>query len=669
MLPGGAGHPQAHAWELHGARDGGSPTIAEAAQQADRGASTSTSRRRDPPHRGHARRPACDRRPIRPLRDQAQPDPGLSRTPSRALPGRRGVWLDRRERACGRVDHRRKPPMSASSATATAAAARSLAAKLFVLGFPLILMDAVQLPIPWRAARSTGYRDRVSGPGWREGVCTVLSSAMIDLTDGPASPPGDRRGRYVSVTLIDAAGGRSPPSDRARRSAARATSSGGTTLAGRAGAPCRRSTPSDMVWAVSRIVASEPPTFRRRALAARRESRRWRPAPADAAAAAQPGAMAFPLAEQVRTLAGDFSAPPHLLAQCAGAHVTQSLRTIATARLVGLGTGARTLAGRRAAPLAQGFCDGLGHRRGSARRRPARPGRLERPAGRRDQHAAIFRGALHARLGVMTRRADPALRLRRSGRRSPARTLPAPLPARRSCRRPRRLAAGRPAGSRQAPRLAPAPWTFATADGRARWVAGPDDPSAAPTPTTAPTGCSRRRAASGSSRGCHCPELPPSAAPSRCPRWNAWAPVCAAVRPARRNRGPGHQLILWPQVRPDCRGGQRARLSHATSHAAFLTRRGSRSTPGAARASVKTEHRSLRWLAARSAPSACGRGTLRRNGAGRPFHPSDRPPGRTPRTGGQRRQLSDAVRIGEMTDRIRCARSVRPRGPAARRSG
>jgi hypothetical protein len=142
------------------------------------------------------------------------------------------------------------------------AVVRSLAAELFVLGFPLVLMDAMRRAHPLAATRFHRLPlDPVAlGGGLAErDVRTVQSSAMIDLTAGPAMLHlPDVRGRYFSLTLIDTAG----EAFASLGSRTGEPGASGVALVGpnwrgeiKHGFQARRA-PSDTVWAVSRITAN-----------------------------------------------------------------------------------------------------------------------------------------------------------------------------------------------------------------------------------------------------------------------------------------------------------------------------------------------------------------------------------------------------------------------------
>ncbi|CAN7373183.1 DUF1254 domain-containing protein [Phenylobacterium sp. LjRoot219] len=141
------------------------------------------------------------------------------------------------------------------------AAARQLACEVFVLGFPLILMDAVRRAHPLASSRfrrlPPGSHELLPGLFDDDPDC-LHSCAVMDLGLGPAALHlPNTHGRYLSVTLIDAAG--EPFASLGSRTDSHLIND--AVVAGphwhgevRPGMKAFRS-PSDMVWAVSRILA------------------------------------------------------------------------------------------------------------------------------------------------------------------------------------------------------------------------------------------------------------------------------------------------------------------------------------------------------------------------------------------------------------------------------
>lgn len=159
-----------------------------------------------------------------------------------------------------------QPPASAAPPDATA---RQLSSEIFVLGFPLILMDAIRRAHPLAAS---GFRlfpptsqELVPGLFHDDPDC-LHTCAIVDLATGPTLLHlPNTHGRYISVTLIDAAG----------EAFAGLGSRTGDHLAGDvmlAGPNWRGElregvrtlpTPCDSVWAVTRIIgrsAADRPT-------------------------------------------------------------------------------------------------------------------------------------------------------------------------------------------------------------------------------------------------------------------------------------------------------------------------------------------------------------------------------------------------------------------------
>ena len=146
--------------------------------------------------------------------------------------------------------------------TLTPEVARALAAELFVLGFPLLMMDAVRRSHPVTTSlfrRLPPDAGELAAGLLHDDPCTVQTSALIDLSQGPAVLHlPDMRGRYFSLTLIDAAGEPfaslgSRTGEHAGVDIALAGPHWHGELNGRVRA---RRAPSDLVWAVSRIVGN-----------------------------------------------------------------------------------------------------------------------------------------------------------------------------------------------------------------------------------------------------------------------------------------------------------------------------------------------------------------------------------------------------------------------------
>lgn len=141
------------------------------------------------------------------------------------------------------------------------AAARQLACEIFVLGFPLILMDAVRRAHPLASGRfrrlPPGSHELLPGLFDDDPDC-LHSCAVMDLGIGPTVLHlPNTHGRYLSVTLVDAAGEAfasfgSRTDDHLISDAVIA----GPRWRGDVRAGCRAfRAPSEMVWAVSRILA------------------------------------------------------------------------------------------------------------------------------------------------------------------------------------------------------------------------------------------------------------------------------------------------------------------------------------------------------------------------------------------------------------------------------
>ena len=141
------------------------------------------------------------------------------------------------------------------------AVARQLASEIFVLGFPLILMDSVRRAHPLASTRfrrlPPGSHELLPGLFDDDPDC-LHSCAVMDLAVGPAVLHlPNTHGRYLSVTLIDAAG--EPFASFGSRTDDHLVSDAaiaGPRWRGDVRSGCRAfRAPSDMVWAVSRILA------------------------------------------------------------------------------------------------------------------------------------------------------------------------------------------------------------------------------------------------------------------------------------------------------------------------------------------------------------------------------------------------------------------------------
>jgi hypothetical protein len=150
-----------------------------------------------------------------------------------------------------------QPPASSASPDATA---RQLSCEIFVLGFPLVLMDTIRRAHPLAVS---GFRlfppasqDLVPGLFHDDPDC-LHTCAIVDLATGPSVLHlPNTHGRYISVTLIDAAG--EPFAGLGSRTGDHLA--GDIVLAGpnwrgevREGVRALR-TPCDSVWAVTRII-------------------------------------------------------------------------------------------------------------------------------------------------------------------------------------------------------------------------------------------------------------------------------------------------------------------------------------------------------------------------------------------------------------------------------
>jgi hypothetical protein len=145
------------------------------------------------------------------------------------------------------------------------ASARQLASEVFVLGFPLILMDAIRRAHPLAVS---GFRlfpaaSQALVPGlFHDDPDCLHTSAIVDLATGPTLLHlPNTYGRYISVTLIDSAG----QAFASLGSHSDDHLAGDVMLAGPAWRGENRNglrtlrTPCDSVWAVSRIVARNAP--------------------------------------------------------------------------------------------------------------------------------------------------------------------------------------------------------------------------------------------------------------------------------------------------------------------------------------------------------------------------------------------------------------------------
>lgn len=141
------------------------------------------------------------------------------------------------------------------------AVARQLACEIFVLGFPLILMDAVRRAHPLASTRfrrlPPGSHELLPGLFDDDPDC-LHSCAVMDLGVGPSVLHlPNTHGRYLSVTLVDASGEAfasfgSRTDDHLVSDAVIA----GPRWRGDVRRGCRAfRAPSDMVWVVSRILA------------------------------------------------------------------------------------------------------------------------------------------------------------------------------------------------------------------------------------------------------------------------------------------------------------------------------------------------------------------------------------------------------------------------------
>jgi hypothetical protein len=150
-------------------------------------------------------------------------------------------------------------------ATSPHAAERQIASEIFVLGFPLILMDTIRRahPLASGAFRLFPPDSQPLAPGlFHDDPDCLHASAVVNLAASPIQLHlPNTHGRYISVTLIDSAG-------EAFASLGSRTDehlAGDIVLAGpawpgeiRQGERAVR-TPCESVWAVSRIIARSAP--------------------------------------------------------------------------------------------------------------------------------------------------------------------------------------------------------------------------------------------------------------------------------------------------------------------------------------------------------------------------------------------------------------------------
>jgi len=140
--------------------------------------------------------------------------------------------------------------------------ARQLAADVFVMGFPLVLMDTVRRahPIEFNRILLLADNSLAVAPGLAdEGVRAIRTSAWIDVSERPVVMHlPHMHGRYFSLTLMDASG---------EPFASLGSRTGDDTgcdlaIAGQrwrgelTGTLKAKRSPSDIVWAVSRITAN-----------------------------------------------------------------------------------------------------------------------------------------------------------------------------------------------------------------------------------------------------------------------------------------------------------------------------------------------------------------------------------------------------------------------------
>ncbi len=140
--------------------------------------------------------------------------------------------------------------------------AREIAGELVVLGFPLLLMDAVRRAHPIASSRFLGLPPEAPGRSFAfEDPLTVTSSLIVDLTRGPViMHMPDTGGRHLSVTLIDAVGEAfASIGSRALQAGSCEITLVGPDFNGEVASGLRAfRAPSDLVWLVSRIQSSGP---------------------------------------------------------------------------------------------------------------------------------------------------------------------------------------------------------------------------------------------------------------------------------------------------------------------------------------------------------------------------------------------------------------------------
>jgi hypothetical protein len=145
------------------------------------------------------------------------------------------------------------------------AAERQIASEIFVLGFPLILMDTIRRAHPLAAGtfRLFPPDSQPLAPGlFLDDPDCLHASAVVNLAASPIQLHlPNTHGRYISVTLIDSAG----EAFASLGSRTDAHLAGDIVLAGPAWAGEIRQgeravrTPCESVWAVSRIIARSAP--------------------------------------------------------------------------------------------------------------------------------------------------------------------------------------------------------------------------------------------------------------------------------------------------------------------------------------------------------------------------------------------------------------------------
>jgi len=140
--------------------------------------------------------------------------------------------------------------------------ARQLAADVFVMGFPLVLMDTVRRahPIEFNRILLLADNSLALAPGLAdEGVRAVRTSAWIDVSERPVVMHlPHMHGRYFSLTLMDASG--EPFTSLGSRTGD--DTGCDLAIAGQrwrgelTGTLKAKRSPSDLVWAVTRITAN-----------------------------------------------------------------------------------------------------------------------------------------------------------------------------------------------------------------------------------------------------------------------------------------------------------------------------------------------------------------------------------------------------------------------------